>query len=351
MPEQRSGRPGPARHFVRSLVGLLVMILLAFGVISFVFTEDRGVLVRNSLVVEDSSPTDFIWSPGSPPAGFRSELLQAPPLIRAVADSLRAERNGAFSFDMEAAEALVKRLHRTHGDERPIRGNPEDTYRLIVDEGWGYCADYTRTSMAILHALEVPVRHWGMGFGDLGAGHTFIEVYMEEFGEWVFLDPFFAFWVRSPETARPMSAIHFRDALLDGGSPNPVVEVIGEGIFSFPDEESILVYYRGAAEYFYMYWGNNVFQMHSHPVTSRLSSVSRSAGLLAGVALGVNPTIRPLPAATESHSAAVRELNRLRFTLLAAGLLFLLVGLWVLVEVVRGMVALRRPLQPRTRTI
>lgn len=340
--QESEARSRVTSHLVRVLLGILLMGVLGTGVLAYAFTEDRAVLVRNSLVIQGASESDFLWRPDAPPPGYLAESRPVPDLFQAVADSLRMLRGSNGSFDMEAAELLVGWIHRTPGDERPIRANTKKTYRLIVDEGWGYCADYTRTSIAILHALNVPVRHWGTGMGDLGAAHTFLEIFVEEYDDWVFLDPFFAFYVRSPESGRPLSALEFRDALLDESSPDPRVEVIGDGIFGFPNRESILIYYRSAAEFFYLIWGNNVFELDEHPLTTRLSSVSRSAELLAAMALGIYPQIRPLPAASEAHAAAVQEIRRVRLTMFLAAFAMAILAAWVLVEMIRTIGALRR---------
>lgn len=341
------------RHLIRALFGIVLIGGLGIGVLAYAFTGDRGTLVRNSLVIHDGSESDFLWRPDAPPSGFLAELNPPPALFQAVADSLRILRgsNGVMEtpgeFDMEAAKLIVEWLHRTPGDERPIRGNAQETYRLIVDEGWGYCADYIRASMAILHALGVPVRHWGMGFGDMGAGHAFLEIFLEEYDDWVFLDPYFAFYVTSPETDRPLSAREFRDALLDESAGDPTVEIIGDGIFTFPDTQSLLTYYRDAAEFFYLFWGNNVFQLDAHPVTNRLSSVSRSAELLAAIALRIYPQIRPLPAPSEAHASAVNEIQRIRMVMLLAAFAMVILSAWVLVELVRAVTGARRARRQR----
>ena len=348
MSQGSKAKPALTGPLVRVLIGLVLMGIVGVGVVAYAFTEDRAVLVRNSLVIQGSSEADFAWRPDSPPPGFLAELSPPPDLFQAVADSLRMVRGSTGVFDMEAARLLVEWMHRTPGDEQPIRGNTQETYRLIVDEGWGYCADYIRASMAILHALGVPVRHWGMGFGDLGAGHAFLEVFLEEYDDWVFLDPYFAFYVTSPETGRPLSAVEFRDALTNDGTPDPQVEIIGDGIFSFPDRESLLVYYREAAEFFYLFWGNNVFQLDEHPMTARLAPVSRSAELLAAMALRIYPQIRPLPASSEAHIAAVREIRRIRAVLIGAAVTMMILAAWVLlglIQVVNSLRAHRRSLQ------
>ena len=235
-------------HLLRILLGVLLMGVVSVGVVAYTFTGDRGVLVRNSLVVQQASDSDFLWRPDDPPPGFLQEFNPPPDLFVAVADSLRMLRAHNGPFDMESARLLVEWIHRTPGDERPIRSNTEETYRMIVDEGWGYCADYTRASIAILHAMGIPVRHWGLGFGDFGAAHTFLEVFLEEYDDWVFLDPFFAFYLRPPNSDVPLSVRQFRDALLEE-EPDLAswVQVIGDSIFSFPDEESLIIYYSQAA--------------------------------------------------------------------------------------------------------
>lgn len=347
MSQGSKAKPALTGPLVRVLIGLVLMAIVGVGVVAYAFTEDRAVLVRNSLVIQGSSEGDFAWRPDSPPPGFLAELNPPPDLFQAVADSLRMVRGSNGAFDMEAARQLVEWMHRTPGEERPIRGNTQETYRLIVDEGWGYCADYIRASMAILHALGVPVRHWGMGFGDMGAGHAFLEVFLEEYDDWVFLDPYFAFYVTSPETGRPLSALEFRDALTNEAAPDPEVQIIGDGIFSFPDRESILIYYRGAADFFYLFWGNNVFQLDEHPITARLAPVSRSAELLAAMTLRIYPQIRPLPAASEAHATAVQQIQRIRTVLIVASILMALLVFWVLVELVRVAGIIRKRRQER----
>jgi len=336
MPDSRWVGRNPFRHVGRACIGLLVFHAVAATTLAWGLATERGALVRNSLLIQGTSVQDFYWPPESPPPDFRSEVVQPPEIFLALADTLMADREPGETFDLEAAESLVRWLNRTPGDGFAIRADTESTYRLIVDEGWGYCADYVRVAMAIFHAFGVPVRHWGFGFGNLGGGHAFLEIFLEGFDNWIFIDPYYGFWIRSPETGQPLSGKAFRNALLDPNGQLPLVEPILEHFRELEDSEALLAFYGGGVDYFHLFWGNNLFQVESHPLTAGLSSFSRPAGILAAIGLGIHPPIRPLPAPTEAYSLALQEIRRIRLVLILAGMAALITGMWVLVELSRA---------------
>jgi hypothetical protein len=241
---------------------------------------------RNALLVEVGASDVFDWQPANRPADFREERAEAPSEIsEAVSAAVGSKsRNSEFLSALDLARHLAKNRQR---GSLPIQKSTIETYREIVGEGKGYCADYTQVFNGLAHAAGLEVREWGMSFeGYGGNGHAFSEVFDRGRNQWVFVDSFYSFYVTN-HSGRPLSATELRDRLLTGSTDLHVEPIVADK-FGFKTPEQALAYYRRGAGSFYMWWGNDVFTYDNNAVLAHLGA-SRVLQQLAAVVLGIQP--------------------------------------------------------------
>ena len=267
----------------------LVVALVAGSWLALKAHDARDLVkFRNSMLVEVGAPDAFDWRPADRPADFREEHAAPPPEMRdAVGVAVGSEsRNSELRTALDLARHLAKNRQR---GSVPIQKSTIETYRTIVGEGQGYCADFTQVFNGLAHAAGLEVREWGMSFeGYGGNGHAFSEVFDRGLDQWVFVDSFYSFYVTN-HSGRPLSATELRDRLLAGSTDLHVEPIVAEK-FGFKSPERALAYYRRGAASFYMWWGNDVFTYDNNAVLARLGA-SRALQQLAGVVLGVQPSL------------------------------------------------------------
>jgi hypothetical protein len=155
-----------------------------------------------------------------------------------------------------------------------------------VQHGRGYCADFVRAFLALAHAAGVPARQWAFSFDGFGGhGHTFVEVYDEVSGKWLFLDVFNNLHALDRRSGRPLSALELRAALLHGAADFSFVPN-GAGRPGFPIEARAIDYFRRGAPEWYMWWGNAVFDRDASALVQSAQTISYELGQLAAVATG-----------------------------------------------------------------
>ncbi len=289
-------------------IGSLVVVLIAGGWLGLKAHDARDLVkFRNAMVVKIGRADVFDWQPATRPADFREEHAEAPPEIRdAVNSAVGSEsRNSEFLTALDLARHLAKNRQRA---APPIKKSTIETYREIVGQGQGYCADFTQVFNGLAHAAGLEVREWGMSFeGYGGNGHAFSEVFDRGRNQWVFIDSFYSFYV-TDHTGRPLAASELRDRLLTRSTDLHVEPIVAEK-FGFKSPERALDYYRRGAPSFYLWWGNDVFSYDNNAVLAHLSA-SRALQQLAGIMLGIQPAM--MLAAGHIQAQGLLELRLIR---------------------------------------
>ena len=320
------------RHLLLTTVGFAVCLAL---LAHWLTPATELVRFRNSLLAGVGTPADFRWVPTNPPPGFRQENSTTPTVI-----AYAAARIAAQSEPASAALDLVTHLRAKPKRKGPIKSSTVTAYRLITEQGRGYCADYTQAFNGLAYALDLPVREWGMSFDDFsGDGHAFSETWDADRNAWVFIDSFHGFFVRDRASGQAMSVLEFHARLAreDGFATLDVVP-IGTA-FRFDSAREAYDYYAKGADRFFLWFGNAVFSYDEHPVIRTLSGVSRSLEQLAAISLGIHPTLKILP--TPTNAAAIAALQRFRIAVLALVLVTAVLSLVALLQLL-GLLRNRR---------
>ena len=264
------------------------------------------VRIRNSLLVEVHPAAAYDWTPAKIPDDFLWERRAAPQPISAAAAAI--DSGARNSDDFAEALAIATKLAQNKQSDKPIQSDTLTAYHMITERGLGYCADYTEVFLALAHASGIPVREWGAAFDAYGGdGHAFVEIYDRGRAQWIFIDPFYSFYVTA--AGRPISVAELQSALRAPHSDVQVVPIVREK-FGFKTPERALAYYRRGATRFYLWWGNNIFSYEHAPLVAHAASLSRSAEQVAAIFAGVQPKL--VLATGNLDESALRDLERLR---------------------------------------
>jgi Transglutaminase-like superfamily. len=306
---QAQSRAARAWGVVCLAAGSLALVLsMALG---FSIKSGRDLVrMRNSLLVEVHPATAYDWTPAKVPGDFLWERRAAPAPIAAAAAAIRA--GSPNSDDFAEALAIAAKLAQNKKSDKPIQSDTLTAYHMITERGLGYCADYTEVFLALAHASGIPVREWGAAFDAYGGdGHAFVEIYDRGRAQWIFIDPFYSFYVTA--AGRPLSVAELQSALRAAHSDLRVVPIVREK-FGFKAPERALAYYRRGAARFYLWWGNNIFSYEHSPLVAHAASLSRSAEQVAAIFAGVQPKL--VLATGNLDESALRSLERLRAMML-----------------------------------
>jgi hypothetical protein len=288
-------------------VNLLCMAALAAIIVLQAFPSSEAVRLRNAVLIEPSTPSDFSWSPEQIPAGFLLDATIEPEF----ADIVRKIGVDRIADDKGKALALAGHLTENSHIERPIQSDLATTYRGIRD-GAGYCSDFTAVYLGLAKAAGLFAREWGFSFDHFGGhGHAVIEVFDRQRGKWMLIDVFNNFYPVYAESSQALSVDEFR-AFLNAQGPAVRFVKAGPGRAGMKYEDKLLAYYRRGVDQWYLWWGNGIFTYNAHPLVSALGHVSRSLEQLGGIAAGVHPHIRIIQTPTnEPMIARMMNLGKL----------------------------------------
>ena len=301
----------------------LVLVAVAAMLVWEARDPQEAVRLRDSLLALIGTPEDFAWTPATVPPTFLRNQGEVPEVLARAASEVVTASDG-WSRGLQIAMHLGNVSDR----EDPIQRPTADTYRIMFDEGGGYCADFTQVFVGLAIAAEVPVREWGLAFDGFGGdGHAVVEVFDERRGKWLMIDPFNSFYPADAATGEPLSMLEFRERLL---SPRPLettrIVRISPKVSEFPVDEKLVEYFRRGIDQFYLWWGTNLFSYEQDPFVSRAARISRTAEQAVAILRGVHPSIVILPTGTNQEliRAERQERQRTLTYLVALGILAVL---------------------------
>lgn len=308
-------------------LNLAALVLVAGWVASHAYPSTEAVRLRNALLIGPGVAADFAWTPSGIPPDFKAERREPPPTFTAAA---RAAVAGGAKGDWNKALALAGALTRNARDLGPIQSDLVTTYRAIVEEGRGYCADFVDVYLALAHAAGMTARQWGFSFDGFGGhGHAVVEIFDRQRGRWLLLDVYNNVHAVDAASGEPLSALEFRD-FVQGRRGAAIIRPNGPGRPGFPIERKLLDYYSKGANEWYLWWGNNVVTYDAHPAVRAAGSVSRALEQLAAIAAGVHPRIKVL--GTPDNAPQLERMARLGSMLLAASVVAAVLLIALLVQ-------------------
>jgi nitrate reductase gamma subunit len=296
-----------------TIVVTLIALLIVTGFLAMSMTSPFEITrIRNSLLASAGSDQDFAWQPGSPPPDYLLESKPPPPEFVAIETDLFSGMKPSLGT-WEKAQMIAQHLSKGPGIGSGIMSNTYDTYRTIMTDERGYCADYTQVFNAIAIAAGIPVREWGVSFdGFSGDGHAFNEIYDDDLQKWVFIDSFYSLYVKDARTGERLSALEFQSRLRRD-NPHELISVkpISHKRFAFKDGYQVVEYYRRGADQFYLWFGNNVYSYDDNWLVKLLGPYSRAVEQGVAILTGLHPKIRIVP--TSQNAALISELAATRF--------------------------------------
>lgn len=303
-----------------------IPILLALaGALAFLPHLRRStelVRVRNAFLFGAGGPESFDWIPGHEPEGYKLERRPpSPPFVAACEALGLAHIEDDWQRALAIGRHLLSAVRPNVGG--PIQAGLEETYRRIVADGHGYCADFVDVFTALALTAGLQVRVWAFSFDGFGGhGHTFNEVWDRAAGQWRAIDVYNNYFFADAD-GRPMSAAAFRRELLAEAPCYRLVPVAAEVRPGFVHEAVGRGYYaRGAAQW-YLWWGVNVFSLAADPVVAWLGRRSTMMAQACAMLRGLHPQIRALRSVENEATCRRMLCLRRRLTL---GIIALLAG-------------------------
>lgn len=313
---QSSVKPRGCRRCLWVSAAVIVLSILSLA--PYLTSPTEVVRLRNALLVVDRSASDFEWSAATPPAGDVQASVPPDPMF---VDTVR--RLGLDTLPDDWARAVAISQHLLTGskvlDGGAIQSDLNTTYRRIVEQGDGYCADFVRVFNALAETAGIPVRSWAFSFDGFGGhGHVFSEIWNRQLRRWQLVDVFNNYAIVGAD-GRPLAAMEFRHVLLEGAADAHFVALAPTARPGFIHEEKAWEYYRKGVAEWYLWWGKQTFAYDDAWAVRAFDGHSRSLAQMGAILEGVHPRIRIVE--TPQNAPRVAEIRRLRVHLLTvAGL-------------------------------
>lgn len=305
------------------------MLVLVGLVLAQAFPSTEAVRLRNALLIVPADPSAGDWSPENAPASFLAEKLPIPGTIASAALKVVPGTPGS---DLDRARALAGHLLVHVKDKGPIQSTDvEASYRKIIEEGRGYCADVIDAYLALALAAQLSVRPWAFSFDGYGGhGHIVVEVYDRALAQWIMLDIYNNVMPQSV-SGKPLSVRQFVPLFKSHETDIEFVP-IGAGRVAYAVDEKLRAYYRRGIDQWYLWNGNNIVSRgRSGFLVAWSGAVFEPLGELAAIALGQFPRIVPM-----SHPAAgghVDKMFALRTRLIAMAAAFGVLALLLVAQI------------------
>jgi len=214
--------------------------------------------MRNALLLLESQPSDFNWTPANVPTDFRQARGAVDPFFLEIAQKLKLD---ALPSDWDRALAISSHLL---GSSPVLNGGAvmsdlHGTYQRIVDKGDGYCGDFVDVFVAISLAAGIPVRAWAFAFDGFGGdGHIWAEIWNRQLHHWQLVDVFNNYYFFE-EPGAPLAALEFRQALMQKSTKLRLAPLHSGARVGWIHEEKAWTYYQRGLDQWYLWWGNDVF--------------------------------------------------------------------------------------------
>lgn len=295
-------------------VSLAVLLLCLLSLAPYFSSSTELVRLRNALLLIEDENHRFDWRPDAVPSDFMLERGPADPVfVEAVAHL------GIDTLDSDWDKVAMIGRHLLSNPQligSPIQSNLRDTYRHILQDGTGYCGDFTRVFMAFAITAGIPVRAWAFSFDGFGGhGHIWPEIWNRQLQRWQLIDIFNNFYFQGQDGI-PISAANFRHAMLTKPQSIRSALLYPGARPGYEYQDKLWAWYRQGLAEWYMVWGNNVFSYDYALRVRNLGRFSRAVEQLEAIMLGVYPHVSLL--VDESNREQAKALWRVRMHLFTA---------------------------------
>jgi hypothetical protein len=182
---------------------------------------------------------------------------------RGVPEVFTARVSGITREDgtWDAARRISYALSRGHPRGPGMGVDSVRALAGIEAGGAGVCSDYSQVFLGLCRAAGVPAREWGLceGFDGEGVGHTMAEVWANELGRWVFLDPFYSLYVVA-EDGECLSMTELVDRTAAGNVEGLRLRDIDPDGAAGERRQRYLERYFQGGRHFFLLTGNDVFR-------------------------------------------------------------------------------------------
>lgn len=319
--------------WLRTIWASLATWLIAVGaLVPHLSSSTEVVRLRNALLLASAEPIGFDWSPDSLPNDFIRESGPVDPFFTDAVMKLRLTQSPSdWSRILTISEHLLSHPQLVG---TPIQSDLRGTYDKILNDGSGYCGDFTRVFMALVMAAGMQVRAWSFSFDGFGGhGHIWPEVWNRQLGQWQLVDVFNNYYFVGAEGI-PLSALALRRAMQQQPKTLRLMALSPSGRQGYEVQSKAWDYYHRGLAQWYLSWGNNVYSYDQAFLVRSLGPWSRALEQLGAIAQGVYPPIHVLADAQNApHVTALFRLKRK--ILVVAGLL--IVGLLAILISVIGL--------------
>lgn len=270
----------------------LLALLVGLGLIApYLGSATELVRLRNAWLLNTQFDPLQPWTPAAVPPAFLSEkAVPAPEMVRLV------ESLGVATAPDDWARARLISQHLLGSSPKlnggAIQSDLRTTYRRIVQQGDGYCADFVQTFEALAHAAGLFSRSWAFSFDGYGGhGHVFAEIWNRQAGRWQLLDVFNNYYFSLGDEGAPLAALEFRAALLRRDPSLRLHALHAPARPGFVIEAKAWDYFQRGAGQWYLWLGNNGPSHDQQPLVGALARVSVHAEQLAAISLGLQPQL------------------------------------------------------------
>ena len=290
--------------------------------------------MRNALLLIDGKEAPLDWTPPTLPDGF---LLERGPSDPVFVEAVNRLGLAGIPSDWDRVIAISRHLLAGNPSEGgAIQSDLRTTYSRILNQGDGYCGDFTRVFSALAIAAGIPVRSWAFSFDGFGGhGHVWPEIWNRQLKRWQLIDIFDNNYFTLTDGVA-ISALEFRRAMKESPRELRIVPLYSGARPGYVIEEKAWDYYRRGLPEWYLYWGNSIFTYERAFLVQSFVHLSRSLEQLGGIVQDVSPGIRILedPVNRDQSAALIRLRQHLLFvgalSAVALGVLgFCLVGWWL----------------------
>lgn len=187
-------------------------------------------VIKNTTIIKPDlvrSSIPFVYEPFDHP---RLKALRETHKL----DELVKGATNEFEIATRLARWSAKRWERGHLKDAYPPWDANEILRLHADgtPTGGFCQQYNLVFLQACESFGIPGRAMSIGPGDIrgprGGGHEVVEVWLNHFQKWAYIDGNMAWFARDKETMAPLSLLELRERQLAQRAGRPFAAIVIE---------------------------------------------------------------------------------------------------------------------------